>query len=195
MLITLDRVRIGHGAGAALPEISLSYETGRATVVATETEQRPTVLSLVAAGRMRVDGGTVSPANLRSVAALVDTPNVAEAPEDVALRRIVREELALAGSRLRADSVLAEHGLADYARAPFGTVPPLARIRLLCELALLRPGVRAIVLTSPERHGAHPAEWWRLAQDIASRDVAVLVVTDRASADIIEQLEPSKELS
>lgn len=195
MLITLDRVRIGHGPGAALPEITLAYETGKATVVATETEQRPTVLSLVAAGRMAVDAGTVAPANLRFLAALVDTPNVAEAPAEVTLLRVVREELALAGSRRRAADLLAEHGLTDYAKVRFSTVPPLQRIRLLCELALLRKGVTAIVLTSPERHGAHPADWWRLARDIASRGVAVLVVTDRASADLIEQLEPSEELS
>jgi ABC-2 type transport system ATP-binding protein len=188
MLITLEGVRVGHGPTAALPETTLSFGPGIPTVFAVDSEQRPTVLSLVAAGRMRVDAGTVTPADLRDRVALVDTPLVAEPPAEVRASVVVREELTLAGRRGSATEYLRERGLIDFASAPFAAIPPVARLSLLLDLALLRPGIEAVVVTSPERHGVDTAEWWRLAREIGERGVAVLVVTDQASVDAIARL-------
>lgn len=188
MRITLDRVRIGDGPTAALPVTSLGFEPGIPTVFAVDTEQRPTVLSLVAAGRMRVDAGTITPRDLRDRVALVDTPLVAEPPAEVPAAVIVREELSFAGVRTSPAAFLRQRGLGDFVRAPFGAIPPLARLSLLLDLALLRPGVEAVVITSPERHGTDTAEWWHLARRVAADGVAVLIVTDRASVDAIARL-------
>lgn len=64
-------------------------------------------------------------------------------------------------------------------------MPPTERIRLLCELALLRDGVRGLVITSPDRHGGDPNQWWQLARAFAARGLAVLVIAGVASASAI----------
>jgi ABC-2 type transport system ATP-binding protein len=173
--IVLDAAAVGTGPTAALPPVSVHAPAGVVTVVATEGGQRPTVLSLVASGRMRPDAGAVH-ADRRRIA-LVDTPTVAEHAGDVRLAAVVREELALAG-RHGVARTLDAFGLAAWARRPFAALPTADRIRLLAELALERPGVEALVVTSPERHGGDPAAWFHVLRVIAARGVAVLVVTD-----------------
>jgi hypothetical protein len=188
MRIVLDSVRVGHGAGAALPPVSLEFESGVPIAFAVETEQRPTVLSLVAAGRMRVDAGTVTPKNLRSRVALVDTPLVADPVAELRLRTVVAEEFMFAGVRASVRRFLAERQLSEHANAPISSLPPVDRLRLLIDLALLRPGIEAVVVTSPERHGGHPEDWWHVIRETAALGYAVLVVTDQASVDAIARL-------
>ena len=67
-----------------------------------------------------------------------------------------------------------------------GQLPPEVRIRALAELALLREGVDGLVLVSPDRHGGDPLGWWRIATDLAARDVAVLAIAGFASATLID---------
>src|SRR3546814_5035962 len=62
-----------------------------------------------------------------------------------------------------------------------GNGAPSARIRILLELAALRPGVEGIVLVSPDRHGGEPAVWWRIASEFAERGFAMLVIAGLAS--------------
>jgi hypothetical protein len=183
--IVLEGAAVGRGPTAALPPVSLDARPGSVTVVATEGGQRPTVLSLVASGRMAIDAGTVE-AERRRIA-LVDTPLVAEHPGDVRLETVVREELALAG-RHGTRRALGALDLVEWARRPFGSLPSADRIRLLAELALQRPGVDALVVTSPERHGGEPAIWFRALREIAARGTTVLVVTDHATRDVLPDL-------
>jgi hypothetical protein len=193
MKITLDSVAKGP-RDTALPATSVSFETGQAALSRAETEQRPTVLGLIASGRMRPDSGTVSIDGrtdfgaMRRRIALVDAPDVCEPAPDVTVAGIVAEELMFAGLASHPLAVrrrLAELGAAEYARYAIGTVPPTVRIRLLTELALLRAGVDGVVIVSPDRHGGDPVEWWRFARELAGRGIAVLVVAGDASAAAI----------
>jgi hypothetical protein len=185
--IVLDGAAVGSGSAAALPPVSLDARPGAVTVVATEGGQRPTVLSLVASGRMAVDAGTVDAPRRRI--ALIDTPTVADHSDDMHVASVVREELALAG-RHGTRRELERLGLAAWARRPFGALPGADRLRLLVELALTRPGVDAIVVTSPERHGGDPAAWFRVLREVAARGVSVLVVTDHATRDALPDIPP-----
>jgi hypothetical protein len=45
--------------------------------------------------------------------------------------------------------------------------------------------VEGLVITSPDRHGGDPDEWWRLARGLAGRGIAVLVIAGDASAAAI----------
>jgi ABC-2 type transport system ATP-binding protein len=200
MIVTLTDARVGDGPARALPAVSLSYGGPDPVVAVAETELRPTVLSLVASGRMRVDGGSLaldgddSPgvaARIAERVALVDTPRINDPADDVSLRAVVAEELALAGHRSGRHEVgviLDDQGLADLARAPFSAVPAVARIRLLATLAASRAGVEAVVVTSPERHGGAVAEWMRVLRDLARSGTGVLVVTSEAAAEAIAAL-------
>jgi hypothetical protein len=193
MKIVLDSVAKGP-RDAALPTTSVAFETGQTVLSRAETEQRPTVLGLIASGRMRPDSGTVTIDGrtdfgaMRRRIALVDAPDVCEPAPDVTVAGIVAEELMFAGLASHPLAVrrrLAEMCAADYARYAIGTVPPTLRIRLLTELALLRTGVDGVVIVSPDRHGGDPVEWWRFARELAGRGIAVLVVAGDASAAAI----------
>jgi hypothetical protein len=190
MKVVLDTV----AKGAALPPTSASFESGRATLARAETEQRPTVLGLIASGRMRPDAGTVTIdgstdySAMRKAIALIDAPDVCEPASDVAVSGIVAEELMFAGRASNPVAVgrrLRELGVSEWSRHAIGTVPPTVRIRLLSELALMRKGVEALVIVSPDRHGGDPVEWWRFARELAGRGIAVLVVAGDASAAAI----------
>ncbi|MET0295934.1 MAG: hypothetical protein ABW024_00925 [Microbacterium sp.] len=180
----------GASKGRALPDTSLVYESGRAQLVCAETEQRPTVLGLLASGRMRPGSGTVEidgrpdASALRRRVALVDAPDVSDPDPNVLVAGVVAEELMFAGRRsdpIAARRFLDSLGHGDLALAPISTVEPAVRLRILCELAALRPGVDGIVLVSPDRHGGEPSVWWRLAEQLAARGLAVLVIAGRAS--------------
>lgn len=175
---------------AALPRTTLGYATGGLTLAEAETAERPTVLGLIASGRMRPDRGEVTidgrpdAARLRREIALVDAPAVSEPPPGVTLAGVVAEELMFAGRWASAKAtarMLEELGAASDARTRMADLAPATRVRVLSELALLRPGVRGLVVLSPDRHGGEPAAWQAHLTRIAERDIAVLAVIGRAA--------------
>ena len=201
MRIVLNAVAKGR-AERALPATSTAYETGRATLVVAETEQRPTVLGLVASGRMNIDSGSVlidghaDARTLRRRVALVDAPVVSEPEPNVTVTGVVAEELMFAGrapTPFAAARWLEGIGLDEIAGLPIGNVEPAARIRLLLELAALRKDVEALVLVAPDRHGGEPTAWWAIAREFAERGYAVLVIAGQASRTAIDAIENAGE--
>lgn len=193
MRVRADAVSKGP-EGRALPPSEVLLESGRAVFAEAETAQRPTVLGLVVTGHMRPDGGEVTidgvaeARRLRRALALVDAPDVSEPNGDVRLSAVVAEELMFAGRPCGPRAVrraLDRFGLADRARTPMADLDPGPRVRVLCELALRRPGVEGIVLVSPDRHGGDPEEWWRIACEIAGRGPGVLVIAGKAARTAI----------
>ena len=205
MRVRLDQVEKGR-RGEALAGASLTFRSGRATLAVAETEQRPTVLGLIASGRMKPDAGRVvldddedrrARGALRRRTALVDAPDVSEPAPNIAVAGVVAEELMFAG--LASDPVSArrwldDHGLRSSSRLPIADLAPAHRLRILLELAAARPGVDGLVLVSPDRHGGDPVQWWRLAQEFASRGFAVLVIAGEAAASALAESSASVPL-
>ncbi|MEV8250008.1 hypothetical protein AB0O87_03660 [Microbacterium sp. NPDC076768] len=196
MRIALHEVSKGREA-RALPPTSLEFHTGAVRFAIAETEQRPTVLGLIASGRMRPDSGRVSidgnadTKALRQRVALVDAPDVSDPHADIALSGVVGEELMFAGvgaTPLHAKRWLARLGFAELSAVPIGNIDPAVRVRILCELAVLRAGVDGIVLVSPDRHGGSPDGWWRIAGEFADRGYAMLVVVGGSAAVALERM-------
>ena len=196
MRIALHDVSKGK-AGRVLPPTSLEIETGHARFVLAETEMRPTVLGLIATGRMRPDSGTVTidgarnAKELRRRTALVDAPEVSDPHPGVTLAGVVGEELMFAGlpaSPIHARRWLNDLGYGELAAQPIGTIKPSVRVRVMAELAVLRDDVEGFVLVSPDRHGGRPEGWWRIASEFAERGFAVLVIVGGSAAAVIEQL-------
>lgn len=196
MRIVLHDVSKGR-RGEALPKTTLEFSTGEAHFALAETEQRPTVLGLIASGRMRPDtgyvtiDGTTDAGDLRRRVALVDALVVSDPPPNVTLAGIVGEELMFAGlpaTPLHARRWLAKLGYAELAAVPMGSVDPTARVRLLCELAVLRKGVEGIVLVRPDRHGGRPDGWSRIAREFADRGYALLVIVGGSAAAALERM-------
>lgn len=180
--------------GQVLPATTIGFESGRATLARAETEQRPTVLGLIASGRMRPDTGSVTvdgrpdARSIRRLIALVDAPDVSDPAPNVTVAGVAAEELMFAGIPSNPVSVarwLGDLGLERIARTPISNVDPVDRLRLLTELAILREGVEGLVLVAPDRHGGDPITWWNLARQLADRGFAVLVIAGDASAAAI----------
>jgi hypothetical protein len=180
--------------GLALPTASVDYASGQSVVVVAETEQRPTVLGLIASGRMRSATGLVlidgqeDASALRRRIALVDAPGVSDPAPDVTVAGVTAEELMFAGRTANPLAVrrwLDRAGYAALARVPIGDVSPRERIGLLLELTALRDDVEGIVLVSPDRHGGDPLEWKQLADAFAARGLAVLVIAGEAAASLL----------
>lgn len=197
MRIALHDVSKGR-AGQALPTTSLEFHTGAVRYALAETEQRPTVLGLIASGRMRPDTGGVSidggtnAKDLRRRVALVDAPDVSDPHPDITLAGVVGEELMFAGvgaTPLHAKRWLGRLGYQELAAVPIGSIDPAARVRILCELAVLRDGVEGIVLVAPDRHGGSPDGWWRIAGEFADRGYAMLVIVGGSAAVALERMQ------
>ncbi|WP_200933705.1 hypothetical protein [Microbacterium sp. Leaf161] len=196
MRVTLHEVSKGRG-GQSLPTTSLEFHSGAVRFALAETEQRPTVLGLIASGRMRPDTGRVTidgDSNnkaLRRTIALVDAPDVSDPHPDITLAGVVGEELMFAGvgaTPLHARRWLNQLGFGELAGVPIGNVDPAARVRILCELAILREGTEGIVLVAPDRHGGSPDGWWRIASEFADRGYAMLVVIGGSAAVALERM-------
>lgn len=185
MNITLTDAAIGSGLGAAVPPLTVTAGPG-VTVLPVETAERPLLVSLLLGGRLRPDAGQVDTDSAR--VALVDTPVVAEPSPGASLQSVVAEEFTFAGrgaSRGAVREFLERHELLGYAKVAVRSLPPADRVRLFSELALLRPGIEAIVVTSPERHGGDPAAWFPALEAIAERGTTVVIVTDLPTAERI----------
>jgi ABC-2 type transport system ATP-binding protein len=197
MRVTLDRAAIGRGLGAAVPPLDLIVDGPAPVVIAVQTDERPLLVSLLLAGRIRADSGRVlvdgreDADELRRRTALVDAPIVSEPTPGIALKTVVAEEFSFASVPASGRAVrefLARHDLGDYATLPVRALPPADRIRLFSELAMLRAGIDGIVITSPERHGGEPSEWYGPLAVLAESGIAVTIVTDYATAGILVAL-------
>ncbi|MFK4761253.1 hypothetical protein ACI3KS_10005 [Microbacterium sp. ZW T5_45] len=193
MRVILHDVAKGH----ALPPTSLEFHSGAVRFAIAETEQRPTVLGLIASGRMRPASGTVTldgsakTGPMRRAIALVDAPDVSDPHPDVSLVGVVGEELMFAGRRatpLHARRWLKDLGYGELASLSIGDVDPAARVRIMCELAVLREGTEGVVLVSPDRHGGSPDGWWRIAAEFADRGYAMLVIVGGSAAVALERM-------
>jgi hypothetical protein len=193
MIEILD-VALGDERTPVLPPFSAVLPDDAPAFAAAEGERGPMLASLIASGRLVPDrgrvllDGVVDPAALRRSVALVDTPVVAEPPASMPVGSIVREELRFAGlpSRRRAaEAVLDGLDLLPWLRRPIGDLLPDDRLRLLLDLAARRPGVRALVLTAPERHGGRAESWTALAHAYADRGMPVLVLGGAAAVEAL----------
>jgi len=183
--------------GEVLPHTDLTFGTGEAVFARAETEQRPTVLGLLASGRMKPDEGAIEidgmadAADMRRRVALVDAPDVSEPAPRVTVGAVTAEELMFAGMASGSRAVhrwLSHQHLDHLVRRPMATVHPRARMHLLTELAVLRADVEGLVVVAPDRHGGDPRIWWDQALALADRGFAMLMIAGYSSAKVIGAL-------
>jgi energy-coupling factor transporter ATP-binding protein EcfA2 len=192
--IYADSVRVDGPDGPLLRATTLRVRSGEVVLVAGEPGMGHSALALVLAGRLDPSSGdvllddAVNSAGLRAAVAAVDVPGVNEPDAGLVLSHVVAEELVLAGRSGRRSAVrkwLEAREAGDYRHSEIGLLPPSARTRLLTDLAATRPGVQALVLACPDRHGGRPEFWWRTAHTFAAAGYAVVVLCLETSASLL----------
>ncbi len=151
-------------------------------------------VSLGLSGRLKPDGGDVqldgetSGRVLRRRVAVVDAPGITEPDDALPVQTVVGEELAIAGHKAGRKAVLEwleQHEWAGFADRRFEHLPVSVRTKLLAELTVARPDVKAVILTMPDRLGGDPHEWYELGRDLASRGYGVIITCADASARLL----------
>ncbi|HTI21369.1 MAG TPA: hypothetical protein VL652_10275 [Kutzneria sp.] len=195
MEIHVQSVGIDGAHGPLLQPTSLRVRTGELALVAGEPGTGHTAFALALGGRMKPSVGEVlldgkpDDAGLRQRVAIVDAPDVSSPEEALTLGTVLGEELAFAhqpaNRKAVADWLLA-HDAREHAGVRFESVPAEVRTRLLVEVAAQRPGIEALVLVLPDRHGAGPHTWWTTATQAAERGLAVVVLCSLTSARLLD---------
>jgi hypothetical protein len=173
-----------------LPATSLELPTGEVRALIGEPGYAHAALALVLAGRLRPDagevrfGGSVLDRTRQTVVALVDVAGVSEPDDKVPFGTILGEELAMAGQPARRSAVRVwapdiQLGLRTE------DIPADRRTELLLRAASLRPGVRFLVLTLPDRWGVTPRQWEPVAREIAAQGFGVLVTVGETSRHLL----------
>lgn len=166
---------------------SLTLDAGQVRAVVGEPGHGHTALALALAGRLPYDAGAVTldgdptAGRRRAAVALVDVPGVSEPDGPIPLATVIHEELAFARQHRPRRVIRSWVGDLDPSTR-FEDVPPPHRVALLLQLAALRPGVRFLVLTLPERYGAEPIHWEPVAREIAASGPGVLVTVGPTTA-------------
>lgn len=191
MRINAEAVRVDGPHGPLLRETSFSVEDGEVALVAGEPGAGHSALALVLSGRLEPSAGDVllddslDTHALQAAVAPIDVPGVSAPEPGLVLSHVVAEELVMAHKPARRSAVkkwLEARDAAAYFDSEIGTLPASTRIRILADLAAARRGVRALVLTSPDRHGGRPEFWWRTARGYAAEGFAVIVLCTETSA-------------
>ena len=195
MEIHVQSVGVDGAHGPLLEPTSLRVRTGELALVAGEPGTGHTAFALALGGRMKPSVGEVlldgkpDDAGLRQRVAIVDAPDVSAPEEALTLGTVLGEELAFAhqpaNRKAVADWLLA-HDAREHAGVRFESVPAEVRTRLLVEVAAQRPGIEALVLVLPDRHGAGPHTWWTTATQAAERGLAVVVLCSLTSARLLD---------
>lgn len=184
MEIHARQVAVQDANGWLLPPTSLRLGDGQLALVC-RADYDATAFALVFSGRMEpttgavlLDGSGNAPA-LREMVAVVDAPGVSEPEPALPLSAVVAEELALASApddRAAVDDWLQAHRVFEYGNHRFDTLPAALRTDLLVELAATRPGVRVLVLDTPDRHTGDPDGWWSCVIRQARHGIAVVAL-------------------
>ncbi|WNV89543.1 hypothetical protein [Umezawaea sp. Da 62-37] len=195
MEIHARRVGVTGAHGPLVRPTTLLVGTGGFALVAGDPGTGHTAFGLVLSGRLKPGSGSVlldgvdDPKELRKRVALVDAPDVNEPEAALSLGVVVGEELAMIGRRSGRKAVadwLADRDADRYADSRFEHVPPDVRCALLLELAAARPGVRALVLDTPDRYHGVPESWLELAQARVTPELSVVVLCTTASARLLD---------
>ncbi|MFH5879936.1 ABC transporter ATP-binding protein [Arthrobacter sp. NA-172] len=188
-MLSVQQLQIDGRRGDLLPPTSLETRRGELILVSGDGQDQRTALALALSGRMKPSNGLLSWDNsvktkkVRTASALIDAPGVNEPEQHLSVRDLVTEDLALIPRHYRGALLskpwLKVNRFEDIAGLWIEQLPADRRLELLTALALADPALDLLVLDSPDRHSADPADWLprleQLAYD-AGRPLAVVAV-------------------
>jgi hypothetical protein len=196
MKLQVDCLAVSGAHAPLLLATSLTARTGEVTLVAGDPGHGQIALALALGGRLAPSSGGIriegvhDAARLRSHVALVDVPDVTEPEEGLSVRAVIAEELAFSRQPARAGEVstfLATKDGGHHAALRWEQLPIWLRTEWLADLASRRAGVDFLVLSSPDRFGGDPCDWWNVAKALANQGKGVIVQCTHASARLLSE--------
>ncbi|MDR1432143.1 MAG: hypothetical protein LBI99_08480 [Propionibacteriaceae bacterium] len=187
--------------------MSFLFRTGEFTILATDDTQKAVTFAMLASGRLRKYTGSLSASEelgtaaeaafnlreLRNMTAVPFVPVIGEPDEFLKAWRVLKEEFLFAGENVSRESVLEYMGSvmgvgpAGLASLRLKSVPGPVRIKMFTELAAMRPGVRFVFVTHPERYAGLPNEWFAAIKEIQHGDNAVILLTTKVVAEFLNE--------
>ncbi|MBB6406146.1 ABC transporter ATP-binding protein [Arthrobacter sp. AZCC_0090] len=188
-MLSVQQLQIDGRRDDLLPPTSLEVRRGELLFVSGDGQDQRTALALALSGRMKPSKGVLSWDNsaktkrVRAASALIDSPGVNEPEQHLSVRDLVTEDLSLIPRRYRGALLskpwLKVNRFEDIAGLWIEQLPADRRLELLTALALADPALDLLVLDSPDRHSANPADWLPRLQQLAydaGRPLAVVAV-------------------
>jgi hypothetical protein len=176
-LLSVQQLHVRGRRGDLLPPTSLQVRPGELLLVEGDGQDQRTALALTLSGRMKPSagalnwGGSSKIKRIRLASALVDSPGVNEPEQHLSVSDLVTEDLALVPRRYRGALLskpwLKVNRFEDIAALWTEQVPPRRRVELLTALALANPATDLLVVDSPDRHSANPADWLPRLEELA----------------------------
>ena len=192
-VLTARAVAVGGARHPLLDPTDVIVRDGEVVAAVGDPGHGHTALALTLAGRLAHTGdvdldGDSRPRRLQRAVALVDVPGVSEPDGALPVTTVVAEELATAGLSTRRSAVREVLAQAGLTQPPyrFDTLDARTRVTLLAGLAARRPGVRFVVVTLPERHGATPEAWLPPLHALADKGLGVLVTVGLGTGRLID---------
>lgn len=176
-MLRVQQLSVNGRRDKLLPATSLQVRRGELLLVSGNRQDQRTALALALSGRMKPSGGRLDwdgsarIKDLRRASAVVDAPGVNEPEQHLSVRDLVTEDLALVPRRYRGALLskpwLKVNRFEDIAGLWTEQLPAARRIQLLTALALVNPDADLLVVDSPDRHGADPADWLPRLEELA----------------------------
>jgi hypothetical protein len=186
-------------------DISFSFGTGEFAMLATDDTQKAVTFSMLATGRLRKYKGIVSIISddgaerksifglrdIRKMTAVPFVPVIGEPDEFLKAWQVLKEEFLFAGKSVSRRFAL------DYMAGVIGgeardmkslrvkDLTIASRMKIFTGLAAMRPGVKFIFVTLPERYGGLPDEWVGTLKEAQTEDNAVVLITTKLVAGLL----------
>jgi hypothetical protein len=186
-------------------DISFSFGTGEFAILATDDTQKAVAFSMLATGRLRKYEGTVSIISddgaergsifglrdIRKMTAVPFVPVIGEPDEFLKAWQVLKEEFLFTGRAVSREYALdymagvigVEAGDLKSLRVKDLTIS--SRVKMFTGLAAMRPGVKFIFVTLPERYGGLPDEWFHTIRETQTEDNAVILITTKLVAELL----------
>ena len=187
-MLSVQQLQVKGRRDDLLPPTSLRAQRGELILVSGARQDQRTARALTVSGRMKPSSGELrwdglpKTRHLRQASSLVDAPGVNEPEQHLSVRDLVTEDLALIPRRYRGALLskpwLKVNRFEDIAGLWTEQLAPARRIELLTALSLANPHTDLLVLDSPDRHSADPADWLPRLEELAydgGRPLAVVV--------------------
>ncbi|MDR1032615.1 MAG: hypothetical protein LBL84_01235 [Candidatus Nomurabacteria bacterium] len=207
MRIVGKNVSVRSGGEVFFDSIGFSFTTGELSIVATDDRQKAVAFSMLVSGRLRNHDGTISLNSsdgqkrqslialyeIRKVTAVPYVPKIGEPDEFLKLWRVLKEEFLFADKNVSKKDILdfiaqeTDGQFPNPAGLRVKDLPNAMRLKVFTKLAAMRPDVKFIFVTLPEKYGGLPNVWFNEVKKLQTKDNTIVLITSKVVVEVLNQ--------